>query len=48
MLHPLNNTTYTVFIDLIVYRPSARENKETTLLICTPSNQRILNTTDVQ
>ena len=23
-------------------------NKETTLLICTPSNQRILNTTDVQ
>ena len=41
MLHPLNNTTYTVFIDLIVYRPSARENKETTLLICTPTPKNL-------
>ena len=37
MLHPLNNTTYTVFVDLIVYSPSSSENKETTLLIYIPT-----------
>ena len=42
MLHPLNNTTDTVFIDLIAYRPSARENKETTLLIRNPNQSKNL------